>query len=88
MPLPSSTALSTLTGWAGLTAEQALIASAWRDTALAEAIPSEARAKAARPAVIVVTNDKDHLVPDRDRATPHQRHKEPELDVACEAARR
>src|SRR5512143_1185218 len=56
MPLPSSTALTTLTGWDGLAVEQALIATSCgtaSETALAGAIPSDAKAKAARPAVIV-----------------------------------
>src|SRR6185437_11057725 len=56
MPLPSSTAFTTLTGCDGLAVEQALIATSWAppsDTALAGAIPSVANAKTARPAVIV-----------------------------------
>src|SRR6185437_8763188 len=56
MPLPSSTAFTTLTGCDGLAVEQALIATSWAppsDTDLAGAIPSVANAKTARPAVIV-----------------------------------
>jgi hypothetical protein len=52
IPPPSSTAFSTVTGWRGLTVEQALIATSWgvsTGAAFAEANMSPAEAMTARP---------------------------------------
>jgi hypothetical protein len=56
MPLPSSTAVTTSTGCAGLTVEQALIAASWpvlAGAALAETRRSEAVAIEATPAPVI-----------------------------------